>query len=83
MNDELLEILKKTYRPSRFQDRGASYMDAVLKSKMEHLELYGRTFISHHDEMSGRGVIIDSDLRVTQMERIERRASDSRLTHIF
>ena len=83
MRNELLEILKKTYRPSRFQDRGASYMDAVLKSKMEHLELYGRTFISHHDEMSGRGVIIDSDLRVTQMERIERRASDSRLTHIF
>ena len=83
MNDELLEILKKTYRPSRFQDRGDSYMDAVLKSKIKHLELYGRTFISHHDEMSGRGVIIDSDLRVTQMERIERRASDSRLTHIF
>ena len=83
MNDELLEILKKTYRPSRFQDRGASYMDAVLKSKMEHLELYGRTFISHHDEISGRGVIIDSALTVTQMDRIERRPSDSRLTHIF
>ena len=83
MSDELFEILKKTYRPSRFQDRGDSYMDAVLKSKIKDLELYGRTFISHHDEISGRGVIIGYDLRVTQMDRIERRASDSRLTHIF
>ena len=83
MNDELLEILKKTYRPSRFQDRGDSYMDAVLKSKMKHLELYGRTFISHHDEITGRGVIIDSGLKVTLMDAVERRPSDSRLTHIF
>jgi hypothetical protein len=83
VSDELLEILKKAYRPSRFQDRGDSYMDAVLKSKIKDLELYGRTFISHHDEISGRGVIIDSALTVTQMDRIERRASDSRLTHIF
>lgn len=83
MSDELFEILKNTYRPSRFQDRGSEYMDAVLKSKIKHLELYGKTFISHHDDISGRGVIIDSDLKVTQMERVERRSSDIRLTHIF
>ena len=83
MKNELFEILKKTYRPSRFQDRGYDYMDAVLNGKIKDIELYGKTFISHHDDISGRGVIIDSNLTVTQMERVERRSSDSRLTHIF
>lgn len=79
----LSALLSEHFRPSRWMPRGAEYMNAVIESKMRDLALNGRTYISHHDEITGRGMIIHSDLSFEHQDRTERNFEPGNLTHLF
>ena len=79
----LAALIAEHYRPSRWMPRGQEYMDAVIDSRMRDLSLNGRTYISHHDEITGRGMIIYSDLSFEYQDRTERQFSAGNLTHLF
>lgn len=51
----LTEELAKHYRPSRFQDRGADYMEEAICRHLLWLYRYGWTALSRHDELTGKG----------------------------
>lgn len=79
----LAAFLSEHFRPSRWMPRGAEYIEAVIDSKMRDLALNGRTYISHHDEITGRGLIIYSDLSFEHQDRTERRVESGNLSHLF
>lgn len=79
----LAALIAEHYRPSRWTPRGQEYMDGVIDSRMRDLELNGRTYISHHDEITGRGIIIYSDLSFEHQDRAERNFEPGNLTHLF
>ena len=79
----LAALLAEHFRPSRWMPRGAEYMEGVIDSKMRALALNGRTYISHHDEITGRGMIIYADLRFEHQDRTERNFEPGNLTHLF
>ena len=79
----LAALLAEHFRPSRWMPRGVEYMEGVIDSKMRALALNGRTYISHHDEITGRGMIIYADLRFEHQDRTERNFNPGNLTHLF
>lgn len=79
----LAALLADHFRPSRWMPRGVEYMNSVIESKMKDLELNGRTYISHHDEITGRGMIIYSDLSFEHQYRTELNFEPGNLTHLF
>ena len=79
----LAALLADNFRPSRWMPRGVEYMNAVIDSKMKDLALNGRTYISHHDEITGRGMIIYSDFSFEHQDRTERNFEPGNLTHLF
>ena len=79
----LAALLSEHFRPSRWMPRGAEYIEAVIDSKMRGLALNGRTYISHHDEITGRGLVIYSDLSLEHQDRTERRVESGNLSHLF
>ena len=80
---DLAALLAEHFRPSRWMPRGVEYMEGVIDSKMRALALNGRTYISHHDEITGRGMIIYADLRFEHQDRTERNFEPGNLTHLF
>ena len=58
-------------------------MEGVIDSKMIGLALNGRTYISHHDEITGRGRIIYADMSFEHQDRTERNFNPGNLTHLF
>lgn len=81
--EALAALLSERFRPSRWMSRGAEYIEAVIDSKMRDLALNGRTYISHHDEITGRGLIIYSDFSFEHQDRTERRVESGNLSHLF
>ena len=79
----LAALLAEHFRPSRWMPRGAEYMEGVIDSKMRALALNGRAYISHHDEITGRGMIIYADLSFEHQDRTERNFEPGNLTHLF
>ena len=79
----LAALLAEHFRPSRWMPRGVEYMDGVIDSKMRDLALNGRTYISHHDEITGHGMIIYADLSFEHQDRTERSFNPGNLTHLF
>ena len=79
----LAALLADHFRPSRWMPRGVEYMEGVIDSKMSGLALNGRTYISHHDEITGRGMIIYADLSFEYQDRTERNFETGNLTHLF
>lgn len=79
----LAALLAEHFRPSRWMPRGVEYMNAVIESKMKDIALNGRTYISHHDEITGRGMIIYYDLSFEHQDRTERNFGPGNLTHLF
>lgn len=79
----LAAFLAEHFRPSRWMPRGAEYIEAVIESKMRDLALNGMTYISHHDEITGRGMVIYSDLSFEHQDRTERNFEPGNLSHLF
>lgn len=79
----LTEELAKHYRPSRFQDRGADYMEEAICRHLLWLSRYGWTALSRHDELTGRGVKILSDRTVIIGEPIEHNWNAGSLSHLL
>lgn len=75
--------LEKHYRPSRFKDRGSEYMKSAINSHIRRMSRVGWTALSSHDEITGRGVRINSDRSVNVGEVIDARQNTGVLTHLF
>ena len=75
--------LRKHYRPSRFHSRGADYMAAAMARHMLHIEKFGWTGLSSHDEITGRGVVIHADGTVMLGSLIERNRATGNLSHLL
>lgn len=82
------ELLRKLYRPSRFEGREksdkfwAGYSDTVTKSHEDSLRKNGVTYISQHDSVFGRIVKINSDLSYV-VDDTDNAKNKGTLTHIF
>lgn len=71
------------YRPSRFFDRGSDYMESAMLNHEKRMHELGYTLLSHHDEITGRGVAFYIDGTVVFEKKLERANSHQNLTHIL
>ena len=79
----LTEELAKHYRPSRFQDRGSEYMEMAIYRHMLWISRYGWTALSHHDELTGRGVKIMANKTVIIGDVVEHNWNVGSLSHLL
>lgn len=58
-------------------------MAAAMARHMLHIEKFGWTGLSSHDEITGRGVVIHADGTVMLGSLIERNRSTGNLSHLL
>lgn len=79
----LRDELPNHYRPSRFKARGSDYMSSVISAHEKRMEMFGCTSLSHHDEITGRGVTLYIDRTVVLADIEDRGQHSQNLTHIL